>query len=188
MTLKGEADVEATDEQTGEKKRGRGGIKVTNTSWISKELKANEEELRFAKRLMEKLGMEAGARSLAEVIQKIAASNKELAAALEKMQDESKKLDGTPLISHMVFESWGEAPDAEKAESQSQDLPKSVGGLFKGLGKKFGKKKSKKDGKNVLLESRTEISDFSTDPLPDEVFQFPANFKKEEVRLPQKEE
>ncbi|MFQ5628621.1 MAG: hypothetical protein ACE5I1_07660 [bacterium] len=180
LTLKAEADVEAKEKDSGEKVKGRGGMILRSTNWVAKSLQGRDEEMAFNKKLAEKLGMELDKGGLAGIMNTIMEKNPDLAAALEKLQEESKKLEGVILLSESVVETWGEP----NQKMNDQEEPKSVGGLFKGLGKKFGKKK--KDGPNTLIETTNKTSKYSNDPVKKDSFGIPANFEKEEVKMPNK--
>lgn len=180
MTLKTIADVEATDEESGEKITGRGGMTVTNTNWMAKSAEGQEEEMAFHKAMAEKLDFMPGQSGFAEMMGAIMKQNPDLAAALEKLQEESGNLEGLAMRSESVIETWGES---DQQKEQKDDAPKSLGGLFKGIGKKLGKKDDG-DSKNVLLETHTEISSYSTETLHDDVFAVPANFEREEFKMP----
>ncbi|MCA9743667.1 MAG: hypothetical protein H6695_06815 [Deferribacteres bacterium] len=184
MTMKATADVEATDEETGEKQAARGGMIITNTNWITRSADGLEEEMAFNKLLAEKLGMLPGKSGFAEMMGAIMKQNPDLAAALEKLQEESGKIEGLPMRSQSVIETWGESD--QKPEEEKASPPKSLGGLFKGLGKKMAKKDD--DGGNkVLMETQSEISSYSTDPLSSDVFAVPAKFKREELKMPKQQ-
>jgi hypothetical protein len=186
LILKAEADVEATDKETGDKVKGRGGMILTSRMWIAKSLDGREEEMAFNKRLAEKLGMAPVKGGLAGLIETVMEKNPDLAAALKKLQEESEKLEGVVLRSESVVETWGESDrKMQQGQDEPAEAPKSVGGLLKGLGKKFGKKKKDKEKPNVLLETENEVTEYSRHGLTKELFAIPEKFKKEEVKLPE---
>lgn len=183
LILEGQADIEATEQEAGEKQKARGRLRVTSTGWYTNEVSALEEEQAFNQQFIEKLGIQPIGDS-GHFIKSIAKSNPELAEAFEKMREESKKIEGLPLSSRTVFETWGESDQdmEEQAEKDVSKSPPSVGGLLRGFGKKFAKKKKEEDnGAKVLLESETEIVEYSTKPLPDSQFAIPENFKRVEI-------
>lgn len=185
LTLKLEAEGETQDEATGETVKGRGGLIVRSTNWIATSIKSQEEK-DFSVKLAKKLNMNPSEGDWQGLMAKVKESNPELAVAMQRLMEESKKLEGVALKRENIFETWGESDKKETVESDnSAKPPKSVGGFLKGFGKKFAKKKKKKDGgPNVLLKTIEEISEFSTAPVRDDAFAIPAKYKREEVKLP----
>ncbi|MFQ5632813.1 MAG: hypothetical protein ACE5I1_28930, partial [bacterium] len=184
LTLKAEAEVETTDKESGEKAKGSGGMILTSTNWVAKSLQGREEEMAFNKKLADKLGVMPGKGGLAGVMNTIMEKNPDLGAALEKLQEESRKLEGVILLSESVVETWGKPDRKMKDQEDAQETPKSVGGLFKGLGKKFGKKKKNDDKPKTLMETTNKVAKYSTGAVSTNIFGIPAKFKKEEVKLP----
>lgn len=185
LTLKADADVEATDQETGDKVKARGGMILTSSMWIAKSLAGREEEMAFNKMLAEKLGMTPDKAGLAGLMETIMEKNPDLGTALERLQEESEKLEGVVLRSESVVETWGESDQNMQGQDEPAETPKSVGGLLKGFGKKFGKKKQDEDKPNVLLETENEVSEYSLQGLTKNIFGIPEKFKKEEVKLPE---
>lgn len=177
ITLKVEANVEAKNEETGETERGRGGLIVTSTNWLVQASEIESEYAAFQQKFAQKLSMQPTAMSMAEVMSSVMASNPQLGAAMERMAEESKKLDGVALVTSTVFETWGEG---EKKEQADEGVPTSVGGLFKKLAKK---PKDEKESA-VLLEMHSEITEYNRNALPAELFKVPENYKKQDVKRP----
>jgi hypothetical protein len=111
---------------------------------------------------------------------------------MKKLEQESKKLQGVPLATESVFETWAQPSNpqagAQPAKTEEQEAPKSVGGLLGGFGKKLGQKAAKKDdsasdaGRNVLMESTTEIISLSNTNLDNGLFTVPAGYAKKEMK------
>ncbi len=184
MTAKGEKQAESGN--AGEMEKG--GMVITSINWLSTEVKGYDEVITFHKTFAEKLGMRPGA-SWAGMIEK---SSPQLAEAMKKLEEEGKKFQGVPLLTESVFETWAQPSGAEagapEAMPEEQEKPKSVGGLLGGIGKKLGQKAMKKDdnadssGRNVLMESVTEISEISNTSLNSGFFVVPADYEKKEVK------
>jgi hypothetical protein len=120
---------------------------------------------------------------MADMMNSIMQNNPELAAAMEKMQQEGNKLEGVALRTDTVYETWAEPVEEAKKEETNNEMPTSVGGLLKGFGKKALKSDKKEESKsNILLETTTEITRFETSPLSADMFQVPANYKEEKMR------
>jgi hypothetical protein len=187
MTAKGEKQAEGST--AGE--MDKGGMIITSTNWLSTEVKAYDEVIAFHKAFAEKLGMTPGG-GLAGIIEKLTKSNPQLAEAMKKLEEEGKKFQGVSLLTESVFETWAQPSEtqanAPEAMPEEQEKPKSVGGLLGGFGKKLGKKAMKKDenadssGRNVLMESMTEISEISNASLNSGLFAVPTDYKKKEVK------
>ncbi|MGH7594842.1 MAG: hypothetical protein ACREOI_00740 [bacterium] len=184
MTAKGEKQAEGGP--AGEMEKG--GMIITSTNWLSTEVKGYDEVIAFHKAFAEKLGMKPGG-SWAGMIEK---SSPQLAEAMKKLEEEGKKFQGVPLSTESVFETWAQPSEAQAGTSETmpeeQEKPKSVGGLLGGFGKKLGQKAMKKDdnadnsGRNVLMESVTEISEISNTSLNSGLFAVPTDYKKKEVK------
>ncbi len=172
-------EVEATQKDEDPQKM-KGGMIVRSTNWMASSVDGGDEIRAFALKLAEKLGMEAGAGGFTDAIAKLLQNNKQLGEAMAELKKESSKLSGTPMHVHTVFETWGQKMDAGKGDDEEAQMPKSIGGLLKGFGKK---KMDKKDdgGANVLLETTTKINKHSTAPLASDLFDVPANFKREQI-------
>jgi len=182
VILKMNLEVEATekakgDQENQEEQKAKGGLKVTSTQMLCKDIKGDEELKEFHLKLADKLGMNPQKGGLANILSKVMQSNPALGAAMTKMQEEGKKLNGVPLRSHTVFATWGEpSQQMKKDDEQNSEIPTSMGGLFK----KFGRKKKKPNGSpNDLLETTSEISVFETSPLSADLFTVPVKYKLE---------
>lgn len=187
MTAKGEKQAEGGN--AGE--MDNGGMIITSTNWLSTEVKGYDEVIAFHKAFAEKIGMTPGG-GLAGMIEKLTKSNPQLADAMKKLEEEGKKFQGVPLLTESVFETWAQPSGAQAGAPETmpeeQEKPKSAGGLLGGFGKKLGQKAMKKDdnadgsGRNVLMESMTEISEISNASLNSGLFVVPADYKKKEAK------
>lgn len=176
VILKLNVEAEVTEKAGADQpeQKAAGGLKVTSTHMVAKDVAGMDELREFNLKLAEKLGLNVGETGLAGVLSQVMQSNEQLAAAMEKMREEGEKLDGVPLRVHTVFETWGQQQtDMKKDPQQDVKIPTSVGGLFK----KFGKKKKKPDAPNVLLEITTELKMFETTSLSEDLFKVPAKYK-----------
>jgi len=184
------ATGEGMDNKTGE--TGKGGMVVTSTNWMASAVKGYEDVRAFQMAFAKKMGEMANANSMAQMMESLSKMNPQLAEAMKKLEQESKKLQGVPLTTTTVFETWAEggakpAPQAEKTEESSP--PKSVGGLLGGFGKKLGQKAAKKDesassndGRSVLLESSSEVTSIGSSSVDGGMFAAPAGYQKKEVK------
>ncbi len=183
LRLKLTADVKERNQETGEMEdSGKGGINVISTIWVSKNVPGFDEMKSFQTKLAEKLGYAPADFRLGNMVNQLQESYPQLAAALERFDEEKEKLDGVPLETHTVFESWGESRKQDMDEDE-MEIPKSVGGLFKGLGKKLAKKKKKNDKKaSELLKTVTRTLELKTDALSADLFAVPQGYQRFEMQ------
>ncbi|MDQ7052915.1 MAG: hypothetical protein Q9P14_08495 [candidate division KSB1 bacterium] len=178
IRLKLTADVKERDEETGEmEEAGQGGVNVIATVWLSKNVPGLDEMKAFQQRLAEKLGFSPSGTNISSMLQKLQEAYPQLAAALQRVDAEKEKLDGVPLESHTVFESWGESKQQSMEEEEEIEIPKSVGGLFKGLGKKLAKKKKKEKKATELLKTVSKTLELKAENLSADLFAIPKGYK-----------
>jgi hypothetical protein len=189
LTMTAQGEQQAEGGTAGE--MNKGGMIVTSTNWMSGEVKGYDEVTAFHQAFAEKLGMMPGG-NWAGMLENLMKSSPQLAEAMKKLQEEGKKLQGVSLRTESVFETWSQPSGAQAttqpAKAEEQEPPKSVGGLLGGFGKKFGQKAVKKDdhagnnGRNVIMESVTEIISISNSALDSGLFVVPADYKKKDVK------
>ncbi len=165
-------EAEAEDQESGE--TAKGGMKIKADNWLVKNID-NKELQEFHLRLAEKMGMSVEKNQLIQIVEKIKESNPQLAAAIQKYQEESDNLQGLAFEVNTTFLTWGEQP---KKEDSSGEIPKSVGGLFKKFGKKDDPNKPKK-----AMEINRKIHEFQEGvDLEASLFEIPSNFKEEDKK------
>jgi hypothetical protein len=190
LTLTAQAEKQAESGKAGEMEKG--GMIVTSTNWMASEVKGYEEMKAFQKAFVEKLGMMPGSGGLAGILESITKSNPQLAESMKKLEQEGKKLQGVPLMTESVFETWGEPSQETQEEvetpAEEQETPKSVGGLLGGLGKKLGKKAVKKEedtgssGRAVIMQSLSETTSIISAPVDAGLFSVPSGYKKKAIK------
>lgn len=128
-----------------------GGLVLTSDMWMTPSISAMKElidfEIRYAKQLN---GPETFGASV-EQMQAALAAHPQLKQGLARMAEESKKMDGTAILTTTTMEAVKSAEQlaAEQkaaADNRSDDkssTPTSVGGLLGGFGKKLAKKNDK---------------------------------------------
>lgn len=165
-------EAETEDQESGE--TAKGGMKIKADNWLVKDI-TNKELQEFHLRLAEKMDMDITKGQLLQIVEKLKESNPQLAAAIQKYQEESDNLQGMAFEVKTTFLTWGEQP---KKEESGDAIPKSVGGLFKKFGKKDDSNKPKK-----AMEINRKIHEFKEGvTLEDDLFQVPSNFKLEEKK------
>ena len=163
---------------------GKGGMVITSTQWMAKDAPGKAEWLAFSQKFAEKMGL--GIDGAMNQWQALAAFNPQLAKAVEKLAEEGKKLEGVPVKTESVFETWSDqattaAPASGEGE-KSSEMPASVGGLLGGLGKKMAPKPKagSAPGRSVMFESSDETKEISTGAFNADLFSTPAGYKKVE--------
>lgn len=173
MTATGEK-AESPQEQG-----GKGAMTITSAMWLTNDVADNQELVAFNRKFVEKLGMDmsAGAQNMLAALQ----SNPQLANAMKKLAEESKKMQGFSVLTESKFEIVAEPGSGQTQQMSKEDqekmakLPKSFGGL---LGKMVPKQSSgDASGSNVLYESTQETTEFTTASLGADLFKVPAGYK-----------
>lgn len=167
------------DAETSQPQTMQGDMIVTSSNWMVKEMDGQKEIESFHKKLAEKLGFLPGKGSMEEIMSKLNQSNPQLADAMKKLQEESKKLSGVPLRAHTVYETKSaETPSGKQQEMKKEtEIPTSVGGLMKGLGKKIAKPEKEKSDQNIVMVSTTDVIKFEASSVDANVFEIPGNYK-----------
>ncbi|MCG3156259.1 MAG: hypothetical protein DKINENOH_02882 [bacterium] len=168
MTAVGEKAATATEQG------GTGTMVVTSTMWVTKDAKGYEEQMAFWRLFGEKMGMDmsGGGQNMMAGLQ----ANPQLAKAVAKLAEESRKLQGFAVLVESKFETQAKA-GAPAAEAQG--APRSGGGMLGGLGKKLMKVPASDEpgSGGVLYETRVETTAYETGSYPADLFTVPAGFK-----------
>lgn len=150
-----------------------GGIVLTFTNWLAKQIPAMKEQTDFAIRFAQKLQIAEAAGVSAEQMASLFAMFPGTKEAWERMQKESVKLQGSPLASTMTIESV-------KSKAQLAQEQQSGGSGGGGLGGMLARKVMKKDApkpRSLMLTSNHEIQEVATAVGPQDVA-IPADFKE----------
>lgn len=167
--------LEAQDTVTGETDT----LTTTSNVWLAPDVAAYQEVQDFYRRLGEKLGEEWRASSI-NLLSLLTSSNPEAAESFQKLQEQAGKLQGAPLLTVTRIEASGTKP---ATEAKAEEEPESKGGLFGkkpslgGLLKKKVEKKEEGNGRSLILEITTKLSNLSTAALSDDLFQVPEGYK-----------
>lgn len=174
---------------------------VWTAPWTKDLRKAVEEEARFAKAYMAKLGSKlspedqsrfglAGARAL------LGAGGPEIERAMAKLKAELGKVEGFPVLTESAWHAPAEDMDKARMDDDMDDdgtdgftddladgrAEKAVAGFLGGIAKRAARKKAKeklapKPGAPVY-SIRTEVLSVSVADVPKDRFEVPAGFKK----------
>jgi hypothetical protein len=170
------------NDESGEAESVEGQMKVISSHWMADEPEGHEEIEAFQLKMADKLGIMPQQGAVENVLEAIAQSRPQLAQAIKELQEESENLAGYAVRIHTVYETrTAEGSRAQEAEEETE-MPKSVGGFLKGLGKKVAKESIKKEESDtkVLMESSTEVIRFETVDIPAARFQVPEGYRLEE--------
>lgn len=187
-----------TDQSTGQ----QGGMVITTDMWLAPAVRGYGEVRDFQRRMAEKLNWSPSGNMFM--------NRPDVAEGMAEVYKEIGKLDGMPVLTLLTMGAEGTAPPpsgdtsqppaAQQPPQQQQDKPSIGGALGGALGGRFGlgrKKKTTDDSSSQpasssgqasgqsgqpgsLLEMKTELSSFSSNPVEGEQFAVPAGFKKVE--------
>ncbi len=195
--------LEGKDKQTGQ----TGALNMTNDMWMAPEVPGFAELRDFERRWATKMGMIVNQ----ALSPQVAAMQPGMAQAMGDMVKEMSKLSGVPVLQVMRMGSTANGeplPAASEAPLPPSQPAPSAGEIAKegakesiaskiglgGLGG-FGRKKKKEEEQPkeqpagqqpqavVLVESTTQMSDFSTASVSDGQFHVPADYKQVEPDL-----
>jgi len=152
MTIKLESEG-TTETDDGETEEYKGEMIITSSHWMVPELEGNDEIAAFNQKFIKKLGLDPEEGQMQNMWETIFASYPQLREAGEKMGNETEALSGTAIKIQTVYESQGDVK--AKKEDEKDEIPTSLGGLAKGLGKKALSKDD--SGPKTLMEMSTDI-------------------------------
>jgi hypothetical protein len=174
--------------QTGEKGSSRLASLVWTTPDSGTLQAAREEETKFARAYLEKIGINVekmeedilGTNWLA-LLKGMGRDKAGATPETAKFAAEMKKIEGYPIVIDGKYYTTGQKPTTETAGEEQGEEPKSVKGVFGGLAKKVLKKKpSDTEGgaEEPALAYYTEVTEISLADLGPADFQVPAGYKK----------
>lgn len=181
LTMKAKGEQQSSANSPG----GSGTMLIVSNHWLAKDVKGYEEMQAFHRAFAVKIGMQFTEAGSQDFMKAMSQMNPEMMKGLEKLAEEGKKLEGFALRTETSFETEGGAQAAAgSSQSNTQEMPSSVGGLLGGLGKKMAKKPQEENasGKNVLFESTTETVELKSGTLKADLFAAPAEYKKVQAK------
>ena len=172
-----EVIITITVREKGKTLEDAGGIVMTMDEWLGPQIPALKEltdfDIKYWKALQGSETMGLSAEQLAAVM----AMYPMMKPAMERMQKEAPKLQGTPLASTTTVEG---VPSKEAAAQQtSSEQPKSVVGLGGLIARKMAKKddNAAAGGRAVIFTAEHEVQEIQTAVTADDVG-IPAGFKQ----------
>ena len=190
--------MDSTDQQSG----NQGGMRIVNDMWIAPNVTGYEEIREFHKRMAKKLNWSPDMGGML-------ASRPDLARGMADASKEIAKLDGVPvmILMKMTPTSNGQPISDASSGSDTQSKPQqsrpaspsltdALSGKLGGFGG-FGRKKKQQDpppessappaqggdSSGTLMETTTEMSNFSSAPVDPSRFSAPSGFKKVEPEM-----
>lgn len=171
-----EVIITITVREKGKTLEDSGGIVMTVDEWLGPQIAALKEltdfDIKYWKALQGSETMGLSAEQLAAVM----AMYPMMKPAMERMQKEAPKLQGTPLSSTTTVE--GVKSKEAAAQQSSSDTPKSVGGLGGLIARKMAKKDDSASGNRAtVFTAEHELQEIQTSVASDDVA-IPAGFKQ----------
>ncbi len=150
-----------------------GGLVLETHLWMTPKVAALQEVNTFRARYAEKVFGPVMAQAAPNLTQAMA-MYPQMQDAMTKLAQESKKLDGTPLLTEMIF--LVAAPPGSESAQRSEPAP-GLGGLLGGLGRLRGKKNdapapaaaAAAPGRTTVMTITTESLEIATAATADDV-------------------
>jgi hypothetical protein len=156
-----------------------GGLGIVNELWQAPEVPELEElaefDLRYAKKMAEVFGFDPGRmKASAEQMAQMMAAHPGLVQAIQKMGEETAKIEGTTLATTLAVNLIRSADQVAKAEKSDSQVTGISGFLAKKLMKKAAGDPT--DPKQSLMTSTIETLKIATDVTPADVA-LPAGYR-----------
>lgn len=171
--------ITVTVREKGKTLEESGGLVMTTDMWMAPEQKALKEIAEFDLRYAQKLygGMFGGVS--ASQMAMMMAMYPMMRQALEKMQAEGGKIEGTAIQTTLTFDAVQSAEQMKAAQKEEQPATggRGIGGMLGGLAKRARKPDDAPKQRATFMTSNVEVLKLSTDVAPDDVA-VPAGFKE----------
>jgi hypothetical protein len=153
-----------------------GGMVMTSDMWLTPKIAALAEVQAFDRKFYEKLHGPLGAGMDAQQMAMASAFYPMMKDAMERMQKEAVKLDGTPLASATKFE--GVKSQEQMAQASSQPQESGGGGIGGMLARKMMKKKPEEQtARSTIFTATHEVLSIATSAADSDVA-VPAGYKE----------
>jgi hypothetical protein len=155
-----------------------GGLVLTTDMWLMPEQKALTEVNEFDRRYAEKLYGELSGVSAQQMAMAMAMYPM-MRQAIEKMQAEGTKVEGTAVQTTLTFDAVASAEqvEAQKKEETSGGGGRGLGGMLGGLARRAAKKDDEPKQRTTFMTTTVEVLKLSTDVSASDVA-VPAGFKE----------
>ncbi len=175
-----EVVITITVREKGKTLEEAGGIVMTTDSWMGPQIAALKELTDFDMKYWKQLQGSEVAGISAEQMAAAMAMYPMMKPAMERMQKEAPKLQGTTLASTITFEGVPSKEAAAQQQQTSSESPKSVGGLGGLIARKMAKKDDNAaaaGGRATIFTAEHEVQEIQTSVAADDVG-IPAGFKQ----------
>jgi hypothetical protein len=180
-----QAIVTVTIREKGKTLEQGGGMVMTSDMWLAPTIREMKEIREFDMRFAQKLYGPVVAGASAEQMAAALAMYPMMKQAIAKMNAESGRIDGTPVLTTTTMETVKSAEqmasDAKPAEDQPARAPTSVSGLLGGFAKKAAAKRASSDdagkARATFMTSTSEVLKVVTNVAPEDLA-IPAGFKE----------
>jgi hypothetical protein len=170
-----EVVITVTVREKGKTLEDGGGMVLTSNAWLAERIPALAEVGDFNRRYFQKLAGPVGAGASAEQLAAAMAMYPGMKAAIERMQKEDVKMDGSPLLTTMVME--GVKSKEQMSQEQQASQESGGGGIGGMLARKMMKKPENAGPRSTVMTSSTEV--LSVDPTASDTdVMIPAGFKE----------
>jgi len=168
-----EVVITITTREKGKTLEEGGGMVLTTSSWMASDVPELKEIQEFHLRYAKALGNALAGGASAEQMAAATAMYPGMKAALDRMQQENVRIDGTPLASTMVMEG------VKSAEQMAAAQPSESGGGGLGgmLARKMMKKKADESPRSKVMTTESETLSIATS-VADTALAIPAGFKE----------
>jgi hypothetical protein len=169
-----EVVVTITGREKGRTLEEGGGFVMTNTLWLAPRIAALDEQLAFEMKYVQAVYGQAFVGDMQQMAGMLALYPSFVTMA-SQLQDEQRKLDGTPLATTMVFESVRSAEQMQAAQSEQQSS--GGGGIGGMLGRRLMGNRGAPEPRSMVLRTTSEMLSIDT-TVADADVAIPANFRE----------
>jgi hypothetical protein len=178
--------VTVTVREKGKTLEQSGGLAITTDMWMAPRMAAMKELMDFEMQYAQKLYGPMIAGASPQDIASVLAIYPMLKPALEKMNAEQSKVEGTAILTTVKVEAVKSAEQVAQEQKQAEESSKpnltgGVGGLLGGLAKRAAQKKVDGDGpqpRAMIMTTTSEVLKIAT-AVSDADVAVPAGFKQQ---------
>ncbi|MEW5901053.1 MAG: hypothetical protein AB1715_06280 [Acidobacteriota bacterium] len=177
--------LEWEDTETGEKGASNLESLVWTTPMNDTLRAAQEEEFKFSKAYLEKLGVGSGemqqdvlGTKWLGLLDSFSPGSRKPERDVSKFASEMEKIKGYPILIDGKYDATGQKPGGASAEQSQDESSKDVRGRIGGFLKKSLKKPKEPEAQGPALTYRMEVLEVSTADLGAADFQVPPTYKK----------
>lgn len=170
-----EVVVTITGREKGRTLEEGGGLVMTNTFWLAPRIAAIDELAAFELKFIQAVYGQAFAADMQQMAG-LMALYPAFSTMASRLQQESAKLEGTPLSTALLFEAVKSAEQLKAAQSEQQESS-GGGGIGGMLGRRLMGNRGQPEPRSMLLRTTHEILSVDTSVTDGDVA-VPANFRE----------